>query len=138
MLTSKLISLKLISQILLILTLVDTVLNLVGYFQVQHQLVSPIIPESLIKAISKPYLRIVFILFPCFCIAFLLYWYKKYIVAICLCAISIVFSLYFFDLVAQNYCNQQAYWRNTGGRKCNQQHITIFLQFPVDRFTIEI
>ena len=106
MLTSKLISLKLISQILLILTLVNTVLNLVGYFQVQHQLVSPIIPESLIKAISKPYLRIVFILFPCFCIAFLLYWYKKYIVAICLCAISIVFSLYFFDLVAQNYCNQ--------------------------------
>ena len=50
-------SLKRISLVVLILAFVQTALQVLGYFQTQYQLVSPIIPSSIIDKLSAPYLK---------------------------------------------------------------------------------
>lgn len=54
---------KRIAQISLILGAFQAFLQLVGYFQVQYQLVSPIIPAAVVNALVAPYLKLALISF---------------------------------------------------------------------------
>lgn len=83
-------SLKKVSVYSLIAGLIATLLLLVGYFQTQHQLVSPLIPDSIITKLSKPYLSMTIISSIILAIGLLLYRKGLYILTIIICSIVIV------------------------------------------------
>ncbi len=49
---------KKVSIIALVVLLIHSVLNLLGYYQAGYQLASPLIPQGLIDKIATPYLKI--------------------------------------------------------------------------------
>jgi len=81
---------KKVARILLIIHAASVVLQMVGYFQTQYQLVSPLIPASLIKTLAEPYLKVSVISTGTFIAALVLYICKKHILTIIICSLTIV------------------------------------------------
>ena len=92
--------LKRISVITWMATFAFFAFSIIGYFRTPSQMASPIIPESTIDLIARPYLRVSCILFVCLFTAFLLHKFGKYVVSISLCALTIIFTQYFVELIA--------------------------------------
>ena len=92
--------LKRISVITWIATFAFFALSTIGYFRTQYLRASPIIPEGTIDLIARPYLHVSWILFVCLFTAFLLHKFGKYVASISLCALAVIFTQYFIELIA--------------------------------------
>lgn len=84
----------------LAVALVSIGLQVIGYFQVHHQLVSPLISKTIIDHLAKPYLQSAVISFIFFLIALLFYRYTKYIIAIVACFLIILFQQIYISMTA--------------------------------------
>jgi len=90
--------LKKISLIFLGVALFSTALQVVGYFQTQYQLVSPLIPKSTIDIISKPHLQLAGISFILFLVAFIFHRYSKYKASIVICIFTYLFPQLYIEI----------------------------------------
>ncbi len=83
---------KKVSIIALVVLLIHSVLNLLGYYQAGYQLASPLIPQGLIDKIATPYLKITIISSSVLFIAFLLHCFSRYRLAFIFSIIGILVS----------------------------------------------
>ena len=84
---------------LIMLNLFKTGYCFIIYFQTEYQLVSPLIPKTVLPDIIRPYMLVGLVSVFAGVIAFGLYVYSKYTFAIIVCGLSLVFAqLYFYFL----------------------------------------
>lgn len=76
-----------ISKILLVISLVSAGLNIGSYFQTEYQLLSPLIPKSIILDISRPHLFAALISIIGSIISLICYFYSKFLFTIIICGI---------------------------------------------------
>lgn len=91
-------NLKRSAFIALVVALVSTGLQVIGYFQIHHQLVSPLISKTITDHLAKPYLQSAAISFIFFLIALLFYRYTKYIITIVACFLIILFQQIYISM----------------------------------------
>lgn len=77
---------KKLSVVALVFLLATAILQLAGYYQTQHQLVSPLIPQTIIDSIATPFIILAAICFGIFLTSAVIHYYRHY-------KLSIVFSL---------------------------------------------
>jgi len=84
---------------LIILNLLRISSPFAAYFQAKHQLVSPLIPQTIVLDIIAPYMVVGLVSVFLTIAAFIFYVYSKYTFTIIICALNLVFAqLYFFLL----------------------------------------
>ena len=84
-------NLKRISLVVLILAFVQTALQVLGYFQTQYQLVSPIIPSSIIDKLSAPHLKLAAVSFTLSLLSLIARYKGKYRVSLVLSIVALLF-----------------------------------------------
>lgn len=77
-------------RILLTLTLLRAASGYVVFIQTRYQLISPVIPQSMIYEISKPYMFASLITSVVFLSALWFYFFRKRITTIVLCIVAII------------------------------------------------
>lgn len=87
-----------ISFIMLLTAIVFAILLFAGYFQMQRQLVSPVIPKTITDKLSKPYIPLG-IAGSVMCIfAFLFHYKRKYAIAIIISILSIILPRLYIEI----------------------------------------
>ncbi len=89
---------KRLSIIGLVLVIVTTISQILGYCQTQYQLVSPIIPQNIIDKLTKPYLTLAGICFVFLAVVSICHYFHKYKVALILSSIAILFPYLYIEL----------------------------------------
>ena len=77
-------------RILLTVHLFRIVTGYIVYWQTEYQLVSPLLPKSIIGQISSPYFKASLIMATAFLVSLWFYFFKKRIVVIVISGVSIV------------------------------------------------
>jgi hypothetical protein len=90
------INLKKTAKISLIVLLLSVVAQFVSIYQTSYQLVSPLIPKSLIWEISKQYIFKAFILTISCIIGLIFYFYDKYLWLIILVVLTLIASRFVY------------------------------------------
>ena len=83
-------TIKLTSEILLFLNLLCLLAGYITFFQTEYQLVSDLIPKSVIIDISKPYFKASLIASVIFATSLFFYMRKKYTAAMILSAVMVM------------------------------------------------
>jgi hypothetical protein len=85
------------SRVLLIWLLISIGTGIGSFFQTEHQVVSPLIPKSIVIEISRPYLFAGLICTGISLVALLFYFFGKFRVVILICCIAIVWRFYYIN-----------------------------------------
>ena len=78
------------SRVLLIILLFSSLRGLIGFFQTEYQLVSPLIPTSIVLTIGRPFLIASLVGIVGTIAALLFYFYARYLVTVILCGITLI------------------------------------------------
>lgn len=89
-------SLKRWSQISLVVLLLYIILQLVQIYQTRYQLVSPLIPESVIWELNKQFVFTALIVSIAAVVAMILYFFEKHLVVIILAGLMLLASRYIY------------------------------------------
>jgi hypothetical protein len=87
---------RLISRFFLVLIFVRTLLLVWDYYRIKRDFASPLIPNSTVILMARPYLNECAITFGVLLVCLLLYYYKKYILLIIVGLLAVGWQLYFF------------------------------------------
>ena len=85
------------AKILLVVVLITIGLDIGTFYRTEYQLVSPFIPKSITLDLSRPYLFAAIISVLAVIAALICYFLSKYLFTIIICAIDIVWQLYFLN-----------------------------------------
>ena len=83
---------KLAAKISLVVVLLTIALQLIAFYQTQYQLVSPLIPESAILTIVRPFIFMAFIASLVSIAGLILYFYQMYLYVTMVCGLTIVWQ----------------------------------------------
>lgn len=84
-----------VARVLIGLLLFASLLNIVSWYQTKMQIVSDLIPESVIYEVSKPYRNMGLFLAMILVISIVIYFFKKYWWVVGLCAVALAIQLIF-------------------------------------------
>ncbi len=77
---------------LIILNLLSAGSGYISYFQAKYQLVSPLVPNTVVLDIIDPYMLLGLISLAIAVISFVLFLYSKYTYVVALCAVNLLFQ----------------------------------------------
>jgi hypothetical protein len=92
-------TIEIVSRILITLQLILVIRGYIELLQTKYQLVSPLIPQSVVYEVSYPYIITSLIASGCMLVTLWLYFLKKKIAVIVIAAISLLFAEIWMDFL---------------------------------------
>jgi len=87
------------TRILIGLSIFDIAAQVASWYHIQDQLLSPLIPESTVNYIGKPYMADAIFGSLCVLTALILYFNSRYTASIIICGISLIIPPYLFYIL---------------------------------------
>ena len=112
-------NLKIAAKISLVVLLLSVVEQFISIYQTNYQLVSPLIPQSLIWEISKQFIFKAFILTISCIIGLLFYFYDKYLWVTFLVVLTLIASRFIYLPPSWLLLPQPLHWSHSGDRFIN-------------------